>query len=405
LGLTGLLGLTAEQLNLVKGKKMQLIQTTEEALGVPVSQYEADKLRLTIEKEEKKDFGIMLSPEDPEPYPGYTTTVNREQMSKMVFNHVQIGLKTFLKPGRVCWNRAIQAQSLRGLLFTNYIYQDYISEGKKFRIILPRFISVYPPENKMEILIVLKEVNVMELKSIYSETGVIQEFTSGKWECLLGESSGSKTVSKFIEKILNHTGNIELANKIIAMSEAEKLEDANAYLDQSAYHEMGHVVALRMKDELLELWGDLVDEEIAQILETESQEAGIPIGIFLLQDMIKGRGGAITAEEEGRINKIEMTKEEIARVKFLVEIFSDKWALFVHEKLGIDNSNFARSGLKLTEKQRAFFEQYLLMLIQYGDDLLVINEEWLENKVLKTTGLIAASNMIRTWGMTIPSVL
>ncbi|NQE46738.1 hypothetical protein C5S31_12020, partial [ANME-1 cluster archaeon GoMg2] len=155
--------------------------------------------------------------------------------------------------------------------------------------------------------------------------------------------------------------------EIMAMSEAEKLKTAIIYLFQCAYHEMGHVVALRLTDELLEFWGDLVDEEILQILETESQEAE-PIGIFLLKDMINARGGAITAEKEGRIDKMKMTKEEVARVKFLVEIFSTKWNLFVHEKRGINNSYFARRGLKVTAGQRDFLEEYLQMLIKYGDE-------------------------------------
>lgn len=365
-----------------------ILETFKKLMGRTPEEFEAKKVETALEELARHTYGKLLDDNDPEPYPGFTTTVSNKQVIEVIKDHIKIGLYIFQSSDKVTHDRSVNPNTIQGLLFTSFKEQMYETrDNKKYIIIIPHFISVYPnADNPLSIDQSLKEVIPQEVfKTILPKA--TQEVLDGKWKMMENETDQAEKTKKFMKFVLERPLNIKLGEELKKlMAKMEKLLK-NIYMGM--YHEFGHAMALRLTDELFDLWGNLLDEEIDGILSDESSPADRMIGNYIFKEMVKGRNGAARAEKEDRIPD-GMTKQELARYKFQIEVFCDKWALFVYERLGKKDNPFSECGLTLTDKQREFFEQYLeKILIPCGENLWVFPESIKNTRIYKITGRLA----------------
>ena len=367
------------------------IRTFKGITGCSPSEFSARQIKEQLLRNAKAIYGMLLDENDPEPYPGFKTTVPREKVEEIINELVQMGLVFFGQPGKIAWDRSINPGEIQGLLFTAFNKETFSRKDNDelLEIILPQLISVYPLENSEAILQPLFELIPAIVQQAIAPTAV-GELQDGKWSMFgTGDEQGEKT-KKLIQMVLEHPNNQQKGKELTQLDVEKQETEALEILYDAMRHETGHIVALRLTDQLFDIWGSLVDKEMDAILAENIPDTDQMVGNFFLKEMVKGRNGASRAEEEGRI-PVGMSKQELARYKFQIELFCDKWALFVDEKMERNNIPLARNGLQLTDEQRDFFEQYLQkVLVVYKDGLMNFSAKAMQMRIYKITGILAA---------------
>ena len=373
------------------------VKSFKKATGIKPEEWRARVAELGT-REAEKDIGNALGDDDVISNTGnYVETLTKRDFQNTLLKHYNIGLTELVGKGtkipRLTFDRVLKDDDIKSLALIQIFHIDNKSRnGNIIRRIVTRIISVNPHKKLDAVRKVLAEFVPQAFKS----HPAIQEFESHKWTSLFPENRDFE-LKDFVNKVLSHPPNEEYLNDIKNLNPDDQLKLSKESLRIALNHEIGHVIAFHLTNELFEKFGKLVDEEMIDIVNNlEGKYKEKSVGVNIMKNMIKARAAALRASQEQQVPS-EMPIDKYIKYKFILEQFADKWALFIEKRNDNADNVWTKYGRRLTNAQEFFLNDFLddiLLAANAENRLMDFDYETLVKTIAyRITGVLAAAGL------------